>query len=180
LIKQQHRAGTPMSSTKVALTGQSVSAVPVADTLEQRLQRLERLLGGLAPALVARSETAVDLQWREHDGGSGTEPPAIDLARLAADFRETLRARDRLRQAQPSTAADTWSVDDKADATASVGPLLDLLFMLAHAIADRPARTIGDIEVKALALREFCEEKSDDIVHRLAGSLAADLLDAGR
>ena len=58
--------------------------------------------------------------------------------------------------------------------------ILDEMLELSWAMSAKPAATHGDLISKASVLLEWCDEKDDDIVHALAASLCADLMNIAR
>jgi hypothetical protein len=145
----------------------------------QRLAAIEQQLAAVL-AVVETFERSVDRQW------SGAEaldrepvrlPASTPPDSVGAEFLATLVRRDQLRAAQLQRMSGApWTSTTEEAMAVELDPLLDRLHALANELAERPASQAADLAIKAAAIREFCEEQSDDIVHRLAGSLAADIL----
>jgi hypothetical protein len=146
-----------------------------------RLDALDNKIDGLR-ALIEPLERLLDRNWRRHDATNAAGAPAApaaagDIAQLAAEFAQVIERRNRTWAELALHGSDApWSPRGQAEADALIDPLWDQLLDLAGGLAQMRAQTSADIRAKAQALKELCEEKSDDIVHRLAASLANDLL----
>ena len=158
---------------------------------EQEPQSVEQLLGlvsGKLDMLLAAAtltEHAVDARWRESSGASAERPGAVAKpsrqtsrgSKDAEEFMALRQHRDAFKQALGGAQPDTaWTLDLEMRAAADLDPLHDRLYVLAQQLVSAAATGDADLKFKALAIQEFAEEKSDDIVHRLAASLAADIL----
>lgn len=102
---------------------------------------------------------------------------SVALTALGAEFEQLRRQQAELFDsiAAMSGRAD-WNAAAEARQVAALDPILLRLHDLACAMARLGAVTSAEQRIKALALAEFCEEQSDDVVHRLASSLALDIL----
>ncbi len=166
--------------------------VPAQSTIssvefEQRFDVLAAKVDLLLAAF-GLSEGAADLRWRSVSGqntdagaaqledviGSASCSPLAQMGTLFVTLR--LR-RDALRQVLASAEKDQeWTPELEARAETELNPVLHRLYGLAHALAASPAHQDAELQFKALAIQEYCEEQSDDVVHVLAASLAADIL----
>ncbi len=99
------------------------------------------------------------------------------LGSIGVEFYDLLRRRDAVLHCYAQlTASDHWSAAAEAQRDAALDPVQEQLYRMACRMVDLKAGSPAEQRLKALALAEFCEERSDDVVHRLAASLAADLL----
>ena len=151
-----------------------------ADAVAQRLDQLERKLDSVL-SIVQLLEGGCDQRWRGLDGAplpdADRHACSDRFAVLAAEFTATIAQRDRLWAAQQLDMLDQqWTAELEAKAAVELDPLLNRLVAIAAELTRLPASLEAELTIKAAAIREFCEEDSDDIVHRLAASLAADLL----
>jgi hypothetical protein len=128
----------------------------------QVLARVERKLDILVAAL-DRQEIADDRQWCALDLAG--KPPG--LGGLAASLTGLLERRTRLLQGSEAAGAEGEREIERS---------WDRLVALADELCAMRVTSVAGMRLKALALQELHEEESDDIVHRLAASLAVDLL----
>jgi hypothetical protein len=160
-----------------------------ATNFEQRMDVLAAKVDLLLAAF-GLSEGAADARWRTVAGenanaatalhGANLDPLTVSQsAQIGAQFAALRLRRDALRLALPGADKD-WTPEFEARADAELTPLSHRLFSLAHELSVVPAREIHELKFKALALQEYCEENSDDVVHLLAASLAADVLARAR
>jgi hypothetical protein len=140
---------------------------------------LEARIAALRDQL-ARIERASDRDWEALAGAARTCDAAVSDASVspaALEFVDVMERRNHAWEAlRRANAGKAWTPQLEARANDVIDPLWHDLGRLADKLGERPASGPIDIRIKALALRDLCEEKSDDIVHRLAASLAADLL----
>jgi hypothetical protein len=159
---------------------QSASPTEGTNAIVQRLDQLERKLDSLL-SVVHLLESTSDQRWRGLDGASPHHEQcladATRVAALGAEFAATIKQRDRVWAAQQRGATgQAWTAEQEARVAVELDPLHDRLFAVAAALSRLPASRDSELVFKAAAIQEFCEEDSDDIVHQLASSLAADLL----
>ena len=149
------------------------------------VQRLDAL-GGKIDVLLAAfglSERAADVRWHSVAAEKTSYGPDLESAtvsqsaRTGAQFAALRLQRDALRRDLGAENARTPECEARADA--ELNPLSLRLFNLAHQLAALPAGEFDELRFKALALQEYCEENSDDVVHLLAASLATDILARG-
>jgi hypothetical protein len=124
--------------------------------IDQKLTQVMHLLGA-----AQTTEQDADRQWLATAGASCEQANA-----LWAEFQASLAKRDCV-----------WAMRDlaasgEAEVMAIVDQINDRLYQLACEIAELTATDTITLHLKALAIREFC----DDIVHRLASGLAAAVL----
>lgn len=149
---------------------------PAADT-DDTVQQMQRIEAKVDAVLLRLNgvENLSDKWWRELERTTGSASQGREakarFAALTAEFTDVLDRRSRvvseLRLATSTVAEMDWQ--------AEFDRLWDRLQGLADDLAMTPASSLLEIRIKAMALRELSEEKSDDIVHRLASSLASDL-----
>jgi hypothetical protein len=168
--------------SKLPQTFKSQAGSPAEDgaAVAQRLDQLERKLDDIL-SILHLLEGGSDLRWRGLDSALQHDEDrnaiADRFAALGAEFGATVAQRDRLWAARQRGPLDpAWTAELEASAGVELDPLLDRLFALAAALVALPASRDSELAIKAAAIQEFCEEGSDDIVHQLAASLAADLL----
>lgn len=126
--------------------------------VEDRIGDIERRLAALeATALV--DETAIDRAWVDEDGGR--------VSRSQPDARHPRQALQAALDAHGRSATP---------ASAAIEPDWTRLWEAATAMADVPSDGAADLRAKARALLLLCEEKSEDVVHRLASGIARDIL----
>jgi hypothetical protein len=119
-------------------------------------------------------ERAHDHSWSRIAAAQAT---ASDMTSNGVEFQTLLHRRDTIERTYAALVFSTaWTPQAEAQRNAALDPILSRLYKLARKIAELPSATAEHHRIKALALIEFCEERSDDVVHRLASSLAADLL----
>jgi chromosome segregation ATPase len=145
-----------------------------AEPLRQWLGRLEQKLDALLAA-----ERLLDLQWRQLDASAkavGGGAADHQFAGLVKAFSDALDQRNRLTTERARTQEDmSWLSDEAHRRQVEFDQIWDRLQALANDFANTAALSLGDIRIKAMVMREFVEENSDDPVHRLAVSLADDL-----
>ena len=175
---------------KSAATHSPLQPAGPAAELERRLDALTGKVDVLLAAF-GLSERAADARWRraagqneepanaQRDGGEGSQL-SNDAARIGAQFVALRRRRDALRMVLADAAIQTERTPEReARAEAKLNPLSDQLYGSALELAAVPATEITGLRYKAFAIQEYCEERSDDIVHLLAASLATDILARG-
>ena len=158
----------------------------VASTVELRIEGLGYKLDELLAAFRVWERTA-DSHWRsiaEQHSSHLTEQHAADdtngCSCIGVQFEVLRQRRDALRTLlNGANSPQGWTKELEIRADAELNPIAHRLYGLAHALASSPARTDEDLRFKALAIHEYCEENSEDIVHVLAASLAADILARG-
>ncbi len=157
----------------------------LGSTVELRIVGLGYKLDELLAAFRIWERTA-DSHWRsiaELNSSHLTEMTVAGTngdSGLGAQFEVLRQRRDALRLLLNGANAPLgWTSELELRADAELNPIAHRLYGLAHALASSPARTVEDLRFKALAIHEYCEENSDDIVHILAVSLAADILARG-
>lgn len=149
------------------LLDEKVSASAVT-SIQQRLETICAQLDLVMEALALRERLA-DQTW------SALERDTIGAR--GAGFIALLQQRDAARQAlSAAQGVVQWTAVTEAAFVEVLGPLDDQLYRLAQDLPTYPAKDDIGLHAKALAIIEFAEEQSDDIVHRLAASLAADIL----
>lgn len=137
-----------------------------------RLYEVERRLAALEAASV---EAVADLAWQ-----AATATPA-DRAQ-GADHRLTRLLAVLAAHRQATAAVMVMATQQETDpdirrlATECFDQLWDRLRGAAAAMAELPASSAAHVRAKAEAIEVLCEECSEDIVHRLAASLARDVL----
>jgi hypothetical protein len=157
----------------------------LASTVELRIEGLGYKLDELLAAFRIWERTA-DSHWRsiaEQNSSHLTEKTAAGTngcSDIGVQFEVLRQRRDALRLLLNGVdAPQGWTSELEIRADAELNPIAHRLYSLAHALASSPARSDDDLRFKALAIHEYCEENSDDIVHVLAASLAADVLARG-
>ena len=168
----------------------NVNPTTPAPTLQYRLDELITKVDLLIEAVVA-SETSADAQWQQlgetNQPTSVSEHSAIDavkyrsadqsVASIGAQFAALRSQRDALEaEFKASERNGNWTAEREEHAELHLNPLSASIFSLAQELATVPAADSADLRFKALAIKEFAEEKSNDVVHNLALSLAADIL----
>ena len=175
-----------MSSHAAQSVNQSVNPAlehtALASPVELRIEGLECKLDELLAAFRLWERTA-DSHWRsvaEQNSSRLAEKATADEnhgSRIGAQFEALRQRRDTLRLLlNGASATQGWTSELELRADAELNPISHRLYGLAHALASSAAGTEEDLRFKALAIHEYCEENSDDIVHVLAASLAADVL----
>ncbi len=142
-------------------------------------QRIEGKIDAVL-SLLSGAENLSDRRWREldrsPDSASQGREAKTRFAALAAELTDALDRRNLVAsERRPASTGLPTSAAADIDRQAEFDRLWDRLLGLADDLATTPASSLLEIRIKALALRELSEEKSDDIVHRLASSLASDL-----
>ena len=157
----------------------------LASTVELRIEGLGSKLDELLAAFRIWERTA-DSHWRsiaEQHSSHLTEKPVADTngcSCIGVQFEMLRQRRDALRiLLNGANSPQGWTNELEIRADAELNPIAHRLYGLAHALASSPARTDEDLRFKALAIHEYCEKNSEDIVHVLAASLAADILARG-
>lgn len=134
------------------------------DTVLAALSRLERKVDDLRELVEQRAEPVLDIDWERMSKAlpsTGERLPVV----LATDDRHAALIGEL--EARDGKAGGAHVLSDDQ---------LDELVELADRLVAGRATSVAERRLKALALRELCEEWSDDLVHRLAASLAADLI----
>ena len=154
-----------------------------AANIEDAVQQLQRIEGKIDAVLSLQNgvENLSDRRWRELDPAehmaSSIDGARTGFATLATELADVLDRRGRVvTELQLASTGLPTSAAGEMDWQAEFDRLWDRLLGLADDLATTPASSLLEIRIKALALRELSEEKSDDIVHRLASSLASDLV----
>jgi len=145
----------------------------------RQLQRIEGKIDAVL-SLLSGAENLSDRRWceldRSPDSASKGREARTPFAALAAEFTDVLDRRNLVvSELHLASSGMPASAVAEMDRQAEFDRLWDRLLGLADDLAATPASSLLEIRIKALALRELSEEKSDDIVHRLAFSLASDL-----
>jgi len=123
------------------------------------------------------SEADSDRRWASLAAAAAT---ARNLESLGAALQNLLRERAAIERKYKVLQSSTgWTAQHEDQRNAALDPMSECLHDLAFTMAKLPAATLEQQRLKAIALAELCEEHSDDVVHRLAASLASDLLRAG-
>jgi hypothetical protein len=149
-------------------------------SIEQRLDELSAKVDAMLDRVALR-EADEDKAWHS----ISLTPPAPALALVPhqavvdqGDFAKALSRRNqRRRQLLTDKTKAQWTPELEAKVELEMGPLEDHLHRIAWALTDGQTSAHADRIAKALAILEFAEENSNDLVHRLAVSLATDLLD---
>lgn len=149
-------------------------------SLVEKLEQLARKIDDLS-SLFRQMERVADAEWRDHDRSANpaTETGGMDsqLVDMAAVFTALVGQRNRIwADMALATSAAPWDETSRNQAGELIDPLWDRLLEIADAMSALPARSPDALRAKAAALKELAEERSDDVVHRLALSLARDLL----
>ncbi|MEQ1614246.1 MAG: hypothetical protein ABL904_15980 [Hyphomicrobiaceae bacterium] len=156
-----------MSSGQLRKASTVVEPGGEAVTIAQRLERLERKID-----MLLATEEMSDLHWR----GLDTPVDAVHFAAMAKDFADVLDFRNRLHAERTrKSSGPIWPAADETRWQSEFDQSSDRLLALAKDLAHTAASSLGDVRLKAMAVRELVEEDSDDVVHLLAASLCADL-----
>lgn len=108
-------------------------------------------------------------------GESGAGHESLSLKAIWDKFRELLKLRDAAyEQRRPLDMNSDWVVDETKFNETVLDPICDELYALAWLATNIPARTSAERRYKAEILKEFIEEREDDVLTALANSLSSD------
>ena len=108
-------------------------------------------------------------------GETGTDHDSLSLTAISDKFKELLKLRDAAyEQRRPLDLNSDWVVDETKFNETVLDPICDELYSLAWMASQIPARNSAERRYKAEILKEFIEEREDDVLTALANSLSSD------